>query len=64
MEEDEENVYEVESIIDSRKKRGVVKFRVRWMEYTEFEHTWETFDRLENCALRVPEFTEKYPNKP
>jgi len=31
MEEDEEDVYEVESIIDSRKNRGVVKYWVRWV---------------------------------
>ena len=64
MEEDEEDVYEVESIIDSRKNRGVVKYRVRWVGYTQFEDTWETFDKLENCPLRVQEFREKHPNKP
>ena len=64
MEEDEEDIYKVESIIDSRKNREVVKYRVRWVGYTEFEDTWETFDKLENCPLRVQEFREKYPNKP
>ena len=62
--EKDEDVYEVESIIGSRKNRGVVKYRVRWVGYTEFEDTWETFDKLENCPLSVQEFSEKYPNKP
>ena len=63
MEEDEEDVYEVESIIAWRKNRGVVKYRVRRVGYTEFKDTWETFDKLENCALMAQEFREKYPNK-
>ena len=64
MEEDEEDVYEVESIIDSRKNSGVVKYRVRWVGYTEFEDTWKTFDTLKNFPLRVQEFRKKYCNKP
>ena len=63
MEEDEEDVYEVESIIDFRKNRGGVKYRVRWVGYTEFNYTWETFDKLENCPLRVQDFREKYSDK-
>jgi len=39
MDEDEPNVYKVKSIIDSRRNRGVVKYRVRWVGYTKFEDT-------------------------
>jgi len=42
MDEDDPDVYEVESIVNSRKIRAVVKYRVRWVGYTEFEDTWET----------------------
>ena len=53
MEEDKEDVYEIEFIIDSRKNRGRVKYKVRCVGYTEFKDTWETFDKLENCPLSV-----------
>ena len=46
MQEDEEDVYKVKSIIDSRKNKGVVKYKVRQATYTELEDTWETFDKL------------------
>jgi len=64
MDEDEPDVYEVESIFDSRRNRAVVKYRVRWVGYTEFEDTWETLDMLDNCALKLQEFRERFPNKP
>ena len=51
MDEDELDVYKVEFIIDSRKNRGVVKYRVRWVGYTKFEDTWETLNMLDNCPL-------------
>ena len=63
MEEDEEGIYEVESIVDARKNRGVVKYRVRWVGYTEFEDTWEVFAKR-NCPLELQKFREKFPNKP
>jgi len=64
IDDNDPDVYEVESIIDSRKIRSVVKYRVRWVGYTEFEDTWETFDKLDNCPDRVKAFRERYPNKP
>ncbi|KAF8428821.1 hypothetical protein EV426DRAFT_677571 [Tirmania nivea] len=64
MDEDEKDIFEVESIVDSRKYRGVVKYRVRWVGYTEYEDTWETFDRLDNCPEKLTEYREKFPNKP
>ena len=56
MDEDEPHVYEVKSIIDSRKKKGVVKYRVRWVGYTEFEDTWEMLDMLVIALLNCKSF--------
>jgi len=50
--------------MDSRNIRSVVKYRVQWVGYTEFEDTWETFNKLDNCPDRVKAFREYYPNKP
>jgi len=56
MDENDPDVYEVESIVNSRKIRGVVKYRVRWVGYTEFEDTWEMWDKLDNCPEKLREF--------
>ena len=64
MEEDEEDVFEVESIVDSRRYRGVVKYRVRWVRYTKFEDISEILNSLDNCPLKLQKFRERFPNKP
>jgi len=53
-----------ESIIDFRKNRGVVKYRVRWVGCTEFEDTWETLDMFYNCLLKLQDFRDRFLNKP
>ena len=64
MDNDDSNFYEVESIIDSRRNRGVVNYRVRWVGYTQFKDTREMLDMLNNCPLKLQEFLERFPNKP
>ena len=56
MDGDQGDVFKVESIVDSRKNRGVVKYRVRWVGYTEVEDTWETWDELANCSDKLQEY--------
>ena len=41
MDEDEDDNYEVEQMVDSRRVRGKVQYRVRWVGYSEMEDTWE-----------------------
>ncbi|KAJ8350947.1 hypothetical protein SKAU_G00260770 [Synaphobranchus kaupii] len=48
-EQDEEDVYEVERIIDMRTEEGEVLYRVRWKNYTSDEDTWEPEAHLEDC---------------
>ena len=64
MDEDEEEIWEVEEIVNSRKVKGVVQYRVRWSGCTELEDTWETFDHLDNCPEKLTEFRVKFPRKP
>ncbi|KAJ8352608.1 hypothetical protein SKAU_G00240840 [Synaphobranchus kaupii] len=47
--DEEEDVYEVERIIDMRTKEGEVLYRVRWKNYTSDEDTWEPEAHLEDC---------------
>ena len=64
MDKDEEDIWEVEEIISSRKVQGVVQYGVQWTGCTEFEDTWETFDYLDKCTKKLQEFQQKFPIKP
>jgi len=65
MDEDEDNeIYEVETILNSRKYAGVVKYRKRLKDYDGLGDTWEEFERLDNCAEKLKVYREKFPNKP
>uniref|UniRef100_A0A9J7YHA0 M-phase phosphoprotein 8 n=1 Tax=Cyprinus carpio carpio TaxID=630221 RepID=A0A9J7YHA0_CYPCA len=48
-EQDEEDVYEVERIIDMRVEEGVVLYRVRWKNYSSDDDTWEPEAHLDDC---------------
>ena len=41
--------YEVEQILDSRKRRGKLQFLVKWKGYTDEHNSWEPFENLENA---------------
>ncbi|XP_048833741.1 M-phase phosphoprotein 8 isoform X3 [Brienomyrus brachyistius] len=47
--DEEEDVYEVEKIIDMRTEKGEVLYRVRWKNYTSDDDTWEPESHLEDC---------------
>lgn len=47
---DEPDEYQMEKIVDHKKKKGVMQFRVRWMNYTKNDDTWENEADL-MCAL-------------
>ena len=64
MDEVEEDIWEVEEIVNSRRVKGVVQCRVRWAGCTELEDTWETFEHLDNCPEKLPKFQQKFPRKP
>ncbi|KAG7501482.1 M-phase phosphoprotein 8 isoform X3 [Solea senegalensis] len=47
--DEEEDVYEVERIIDMREEQGEVLYRVRWKNYCSDDDTWEPEAHLEDC---------------
>ena len=57
-------VWQVEEIVNSRKLKIVVPYRVRWPGCTEFEDTWETIDTLYDCLDKLKEFPQKFFWKP
>ncbi|XP_041127902.1 M-phase phosphoprotein 8-like isoform X2 [Polyodon spathula] len=49
-EQDEaEDVFEVEHIIDMKTEKGEITYRVRWKGYTSEDDTWEPEAHLESC---------------
>ena len=64
MDQDEEEIWEVKEIVNSRRVKGVVQYRVRWTGCTELEDTWQTFEHLDNCPEKLQEFRQKFPRKP
>ncbi|XP_069569461.1 M-phase phosphoprotein 8 isoform X2 [Brachyistius frenatus] len=47
--DEEEDVYEVERIIDMRVEEGEALYRVRWKNYCSDDDTWEPEAHLEDC---------------
>ena len=64
MDENQEEIWEVGEIVNSRRVKGLVQYQVRWTGYTKLEDTWETFEHLENCPEKLQKFLQKFPRKP
>ena len=64
MNEDEDEIWEVVEIVNSRRVIGVVQYQVWWTGCTELEDTWETFHHLDNSLEMLQEFQQKFPRKP
>ena len=64
MDEDEEEIWEVEEIVKSRRVKGVVQYRVRWTGCTELEDRCEMFQHLDNYPEKLQELRQKFPRKP
>lgn len=54
--------YEVERVLDSRKYRKSVKYRVKWKNTDEI--TEEPFENLTNCLEELESFHRNHPTKP
>ncbi|XP_040844280.1 M-phase phosphoprotein 8-like isoform X2 [Ochotona curzoniae] len=58
-EEDEEDVFEVEKILDMKTEGGRVLYKVRWKGYASEDDTWEPEVHLEDCKEVLLEFRRK-----
>ena len=57
-EEDEEDIeYEVEAILDVRRKNGTNEYLIKWKGYSSAENTWEPEENITDKSLLV-EFNE------
>ncbi|XP_046545026.1 chromo domain-containing protein cec-3-like [Haliotis rubra] len=68
---DSESSYEVDQILNQRKRKGVVEYLVRWRGFGKEEDSWEPLKNLANCAaamaayvkLTAPSKTQKKSTK-
>ena len=56
--------YEVEVILDSRKRGRTVQYLVKWAGYSDLWNLWEDWDDLENTRDKILDFHRQHPNKP
>ena len=61
---DEEEEWEVEEVLDSRVKRGNLKYLVHWKGYTKEDDSWELSDNLKNSKKVVSDFHKTHPAAP
>ncbi|KAG9349719.1 hypothetical protein JZ751_028167 [Albula glossodonta] len=59
--DEEDDVYEVERIIDMRMEKGKVMYRVRWKNYTSDDDTWEPEAHLADCREVLLAYRRKVP---
>ena len=64
IDEDEEEMWEVEEIVNTRRVKGVLPYQVRWTGCTKLEDIWETFEHLDNLSEKLQEFWRKFLRKP
>ena len=60
----EEVEYEVESILDSRFRRGLLQYLVHWKGYPREDDTWEPASHLTNSSQLVEIFHQQNPLAP
>jgi RNase H-like domain found in reverse transcriptase/Reverse transcriptase (RNA-dependent DNA polymerase)/Integrase zinc binding domain/Chromo (CHRromatin Organisation MOdifier) domain len=56
--------YEVETVLDSRMRRGKLQYLVKWVGYPREENSWEPEENLSDASERVSEFHKTHPNAP
>ena len=56
--------YEVEEILDSRRRRRRLEYLVRWSGYGPADDSWEPEANVESASELVREFHQRYPSKP
>ena len=61
---EEEEEYEVETILDSRKRGRYIEYLVKWKGYSDAENSWEPRRNVRHAEEEVENFHKRYPNKP
>ena len=58
---DEEH-FEVEKVLESRRRRNKVQYRLQWTGYQQPDYVWRNWSDLDGCQELIREFHEEHPN--
>jgi spore cortex formation protein SpoVR/YcgB (stage V sporulation) len=61
-ENQEEDIYEVEAILDKKKVGSIWKYKVKWTGYSLEDSTWEPLANLTNVPELLEEFESRWQN--
>jgi transposase InsO family protein len=61
---DEHQEWEVEEILDSRRHRNQLQYRVKWTGFHDTDKTWYPARNFKNSPDAIRQFHEQYPAKP
>ena len=61
---EQEEEWEVERILDSRRRKRKLQYLVQWAGYNHIQTSWEPAENLENAPDIVEEFHRDNPTKP
>ena len=53
---DDQKEYEVDLILDKRKRRGKVEYLVKWVGYELHDATWEPVENLKNASETIHDY--------
>jgi hypothetical protein len=62
-EEADEGEWEVEAIVNSRKRKGRVQYLVKWLGFSDSENSWQYEEDLVNCPEKVEEYIQRTQTK-
>jgi hypothetical protein len=60
----EQQEWEVEEILDSRRHRNRLQYRVKWTGFHDPDKTWYPASNFENSPDATRQFHDRYPTKP
>jgi Chromo (CHRromatin Organisation MOdifier) domain len=59
----EHEFFEVEDILDGKRKNGKWKFLVLWKGYSASDNSWEPEENILNCEHLIQDFKNRYASK-
>ncbi|XP_061166643.1 chromodomain Y-like protein 2 [Saccostrea echinata] len=56
--------YEVDKILQQRKRKGVIEYLIRWQGYGAEQDSWEPVKNLKDCVDKIKAFNESENDSP